>query len=215
MIRVAPGPAEAAERRRSKAQIANATTAVAATPTIQPRDASRGSRRSGVTDGSVGRPSTTRGRGRPASAAGRVDWVTACRARTFGWRSDAPPFKTPWDAGRVRFSATRLCAASLVASGGAGAASAAGACCTASLDGPPASAVVAAPRAVRPALAVSAAAATRCEVPGRRGAPSASPAPDAGGAAAGADAAGGGGSFVAGGPTGAASARGRNRSGSR
>jgi hypothetical protein len=213
MIRAAPGPAEVAKRRRSKAQIANATTAVAPAPTIKSRGASPGSRPSGTTEGRGAPPSTTRGCGRPASTAGRVDVVTACRARAFGRRSDAPPFEMPWDAAaRARLSATRPWAASLVASCAAGSASATGACCTASLESPPASAEVAAPRAVGPALAD----ATGCDVDGRHGARSGSPVPEAGGAADGADAGGGGGSFVAGGgATGAASARGRNKSGSR
>jgi hypothetical protein len=216
MIRVAPGPAEAAERRRSNAQIANATSAVAAAPTIQRRDASPSSRRSEPSEERGAPPSTARGSECPARTGGAADSGNACRARTFRRRSDALPFETSFDrAARPGLSATRPFAPFLVASPPAGFASAARTCGAAALESPPASTKVAVPRAVRPALTDAASATIGCDVAGCRGAPSASWVSDAGGAAAGADAAGGGGSFVAGEPTGAASARGRNRSGSR
>jgi hypothetical protein len=212
MIRVVPGPAAAAGRRRSHAQSATATDATAATP-IQPRGIPPGAGRAGATD-VRGKPrSTARRGGRPASTRGRLNPGTA-PARTSARRSDAPPLGVRSDVtARPLLSAGRPCGAAFVASCSAGVPTAADSCVTAAPAFPP-SASVAAPRGARLVVSDAASAATRCDVAGPGGPAPVSPAPDPG-ATAGADAAGGGASFVAGGPTGAASFWGRNRSGSR
>jgi hypothetical protein len=213
MIRVALGAAETARRCRNHPQIRRATAAAA--PAIQPRGSPSGALRAPATEGRGAPSSTMRRSGRPASAGWCWDARTGLRARALRRISAPPPSETRPDASAgPRPFTPGACATVPFASCVAGTPFT-GAAWGAAARESPASAGVAAPRAARPARADPASAGTGCAGARAEEAVSTACVPAGGGAAAGAGAAGAGGSFVAGGPTGTASARGRKRSGSR